>query len=299
MPPGGEDGRRPHYERFYDVDAAEESVIVVGNCQAESLRIVLGGDDLPTMRIPPVHELTESDLPFLETALRRAPLIVTQPIRDDYRGLPIGTAQLRSRVTASTTVVVVPAIRHRSLYPTQLVVRIPDRAVADPPIVAYHDARTLIEALGSPRPVLRPAQIRSIARNSTAELATREERHGAVRISDVFASPRFPMLRTINHPGNPVWLELARRVRREVGLADTVTDPGRELLSSVIAPREDVVIETWGLDAEPDPHWQVDGRRVHDDEVRAAHLEWFADNPEGMRLAAERHAAAITELMSA
>ncbi len=297
--PGGEDGRRLHYAQFYGVDSAGASAIVVGNCQAESLRIVLGGDDLPTMRIPPVHELTESDLPFLETALRRAPLVVTQPIHDDYRGLPVGTAQLRSRVTASTTVVVVPAIRHRSLHPTQLVVRIPDRAVEDPPIVGYHDARTLIEALGHARPLLRPDVIRSIAHTSTAELATREQRHGAVRISDVFASPRFPMLRTINHPGNPVWLELARRVRREVGLAETVADPGRELLSSVIAPREQVVIETWGLDAEPDAHWQVDGRRVHDDEIRAAHLEWYADNPEGMRIAAERHAAAIAELMSA
>lgn len=299
MPSGEAGARRSHYAQFYRTDPAPPSAIVLGNCQAESLRIVLDGADLPTMRIPPVHELTADDLPFLDRALQAAPLVVTQPIHDDYRGLPVGTAQLHSRVTASTTLVVVPAIRHRSLHPTQLVVRIPDRAVEDPPIVAYHDARTIIEALGHARPVLRPGLIAAIAQSSTAELERREERSGAVRISDLFSRPRFPLLRTMNHPGNPVWFELARRVRRVAGMTDAVTDPGRELLSSVIAPREAVVIETWGAGDAPDPHWTIDGRRVHDDEVRAAHLEWYAAHPEALRLAAERHAAAIAELRSA
>jgi hypothetical protein len=292
-------GRRNHYSSFYGGAVPEGLALILGNCQAESLRIVIDGPDLPTVRIPPVHELEPSDLPHLDRLLAAASLVITQPIRDDYRGLPVGTRQLAARVPAAARLVVVPAVRHRSLHPAQVVVRHPDRPIEDPPLVAYHDLRTVAEALGHPRPVLTVATVAAIARDSTAELRMREERSDTVRMSDVFDRPRFPLLRTINHPGNPVWAELARRVRARVGLSDTVTDPGRELLWSVVAPREDVVIETWGLDDAPDPHWYVGGQPVHDEEVRAAQLRWYGEHPDLLRLAADRHAAALAEVMSA
>jgi hypothetical protein len=292
-------GRRNHYSSFYGGPVPDGAAVVLGNCQAESLRIVIDGPDLATVRIPPVHELEAADLPHLDRLLDSASLVVTQPIRDDYRGLPVGTRQLASRLTRGARLVVVPAVRHRSLHPAQVVVRHPDMPIEDPPIVAYHDLRTIAEALGYERPELRPATVAAIARESTAELRSREERNDAVRISDVFDRPRFPLMRTLNHPGNAVWAELARRVRDRVGLDDAVTDPGRELLWSVVSPREDVVIETWGLDDAPDPRWSVDGRSVHDDEVREAHLRWYAGHPELLRLAADRHARALDELVSA
>ncbi|RUQ98275.1 WcbI family polysaccharide biosynthesis putative acetyltransferase [Labedella endophytica] len=292
-------GRRNHYSSFYGAPVPEGLALVLGNCQAESLRIVIDGPDLPTVRIPPVHELEASDLPHLDRLLSRASLVITQPIRDDYRDLPVGTRQVRERIASTARLVIVPAVRHRSLYPAQVVVRHPDRPIEDPPIAPYHDLRTIAEALGNARPRLRPDMVAAIAEESTAALRLREDRSGAVRISDVFDRPRFDLLRTLNHPGNPVWETLARRVRAEVGLADTVTDPGRALLASVIAPREEVVIETWGLDDAPDPHWYLGGRAEPADEVRDAHLRWYADNPDLLRLAADRHAAALEQVMSA
>ena len=70
----------------------------MGNCQAEALRQALGGlADPPfrTVRVPPVHELEVGDLPHLEALLRQAAVLISQPIRADYRELPIGTDQWR------------------------------------------------------------------------------------------------------------------------------------------------------------------------------------------------------------
>jgi hypothetical protein len=292
-------GRRNHYSSFYAAHGDSGSAVVIGNCQAESLRIVLEGSDLPTVRIPPVHELTAADMPYLDRLLASAPLVVSQPIHDDYHGLPVGTRQVRERLAATARLVVVPAIRHRALHPAHVVVRHPDGDVEAPPIVDYHDLRTIAEALGRPRPRLDRDLILGIAESSTAELSAREQRSDAVPISDLFASPRFELLRTLNHPGNPVWFELALRVRERAGLAPVVTDPGRELLSSVVAPREQVVIDTWGTDDVADPSWRLGDERVPDDDVREAHLRWYAENPSLLRFAAERHADALAALVGA
>jgi hypothetical protein len=86
-------------------------------------------------------------------------------------------------------------------------------------------------------------------------------------------------------------------VRERAGLAAVVTDPGRELLSSVVAPREQIVIDTWGTGDEADPSWRLGDDRVPDDDVREAHLQWYAANPSLLRFAAERHADALDALV--
>jgi hypothetical protein len=88
-------------------------------------------------------------------------------------------------------------------------------------------------------------------------------------------------------------------VRERVGLAPDVTDPGRELLFSVVAPREQVVIDTWGTSDDADSSWRLGDERVPDEEVRDAHLRWYAANPSLLRFAAERHADALDELVGA
>ena len=251
------------------------------------------------MRIPPVHELTADDLPAFDRVLTAAGVVVTQPIRDGYRDLPVGTRQVAARLPRSTTLVVVPAVRHRALHPMQAVVRFPDVAVADPPLVAYHDLRVIAEALGSPLPPLTPDGVRRIARDSTLALRTREERAGAVPISDVFESPHADLLRTMNHPGNPVFVELARRVRERLGLTAELPPLGRPLLSSVIAPIEPVIVETWQLATAPDPYWTVEGERIHADAVAEAHRRWYAEHPRSLALVAERLADDLTVLQDA
>ena len=71
-------------------------LVVVGNCQAESYRLLLDAGDLRTQRIPALHELTPADVPPLLELLSRTDFLVSQPTVDDYRGLPVGTRQLHA-----------------------------------------------------------------------------------------------------------------------------------------------------------------------------------------------------------
>ncbi len=303
------DGRTRHYGDFYGLSEPEGDgaiALVVGNCQAESLRIFLDGAGLTAVRTPPVHELTAADLPQLARWLGRAGLLVSQPVRDDYHGLPLGTSQLAAMLPREARVVRVPVVRFAGLYPAHVIVRPPSDVSLVPPVVEYHDVRLIAEAAGRPlaADALTPAVVRSVAELSLAELRKREAAHDTVVASDLFevgpgtggpgddgaGTPRFDQMRTLNHPGNPVWTALATRVRERLGLPEHVVDPGRPVLSSVHAPREQAVIDAWGLDDEPTDHWVVGGERVDADEVRRAHLAWYAEHPDAVEAALARHA---------
>ena len=310
-PAAGETDRRRHYSAFYGIDPLPEGAplaLVHGNCQAESLRVVLDGPDLATVRIPPAHELTGDDLEPLGRLLARAELVITQPIRSGYRGLPIGTADILAQSAARA--IVVPVIRFAGLYPAQVLIRPPGETSLVPPLVPYHDLRVLAEAAGvraggagvsagragAGRAQLDGDRVRAVARHSLQQLRRRELAHGAVAISDLFAAPAFGQMRTINHPGNPVWAQLGRRVRTAAGLSDAVHDPGRPLLDAIHAPREAAVIDALRLDAVPRPDWIVDGAPVPPAAVREAHLRWYEDHPTAVTAGLERHRDVLTLL---
>lgn len=269
--------------------------LVHGNCQAESLRRLLGDEDLLHVRLPPVHEMTRSDVPPLLRWLERADVFVSQPIRDGYRGLPIGTREL-ARATRAR-LVVVPVVRSARLYPAQAIIRPPSDPSLVPPVVPYHDLRTLAAAARlRGRAELSPTAVRAVADASLGELRARERRHGAVVVSDLLAEDGFAAMRTINHPGNAVLAGLARRVREAAGLDGGVADPGRPLLDAVHAPREAAVVAALGLDDEPREHWLVDGAPVATEAVREAHLRWYEDHPDAVAAGLQRHAATLAAL---
>jgi len=276
--------RRGHYAEFYGERPLPSAPygLVLGNCQAESLRIVLDSEQAPWIRVPPVFELDEADLPHLRRAVVGASFIVAQPVRDDYRGMPIGSEQLRA--LARGDFATVPSIRFAGLHPAHLILRDPGFVHGDPPLVPYHDLRVLAEAVGAAEVPVQPsaAAVRSIAELSRDELRSRELRAGTdVIVSDLFDEPGFGLMRTINHPGNPVLLEVGDRLLRRLGLTARAADPGRPLLASVIAPREAAVIEALGLrDESALEHWIVDGAPLAVDEVRRAHLDWYARRPD-------------------
>lgn len=292
--------RTRHYGAFYGIDEPSDDdadvALVVGNCQAESLRIVLDGAGVRGVRMPAVHELVAADLPHLDRWLMRASILVTQPIRDDYHGLPLGTRQLAARTRPGTRIVTVPVIRFAGLYPTHAIVRPPSDASLVPPVVEYHDLRTLAEAAdrAADRPVRArsepdPAAVRAVGELSLGELRRRETAHDTVVVSDLFARPSFEQMRTLNHPGNPIWFALAERVRARIGLGPSVTDPGRPLLDAVHAPRTATVLEAWDIAGEPESAWTVGGESIPDDAVREAHLGWYADHPDVIVAGLARH----------
>ena len=299
-------GRRQHYGEFYglrDVPRDERPLLLVhGNCQAESLRVVLGdgaGPPVRTVRVPPVHELEADDLPHLDALLAQADVLVSQPVADGYRGLPLGTAEVAAR-GRGPQLVVVPVLRWAALHPFQVIVRSP--GAGEPPLVPYHDLRVLALAAGAaPLPeVPPPSAVRAVRDLSVAELRSREQRHGSLPVVDLLTGAGARATHTVNHPGNEVLLGLARRVLEAVGLPGEVADPGRTLLDSIHAPVLPEVLDALGLDGDAHGaargHWLVHGRPLEDAEVREAHLRWYAEHPGVAEAGLARHAAAAAAL---
>jgi hypothetical protein len=295
-----DDARRRHYGRFYRLDDAPVDRpigLIVGNCQAESLRIALGDGEVELIRMPAVHEIVADDLPHLEHWLARAAVLVTQPVRDDYHGMPLGSRQLAAAVPATAVVCRVPVIRFAGLYPFHAIVRPPSDPSLTPPLVAYHDLRVLAEAAGLGMPAAAtPSAVHAVAEESLEQLRRREIAHDTVVVSDLFARPDFAQMRTLNHPGNPVWSALAVRVAERLGLADAPPPLERPLLNSVHAPRERSVIDAWGLDDEPIDSWGLGALEVPVAQVREEHLRWYERNPEVVEAGLARHATALTTL---
>ncbi|WP_322919172.1 WcbI family polysaccharide biosynthesis putative acetyltransferase [Nocardioides renjunii] len=270
-------------------------LVVVGNCQAESLRLLLDAGDVRTKRVPALHELTPADVVALHELLARADLLVAQPTSDDYRGLPVGTSQLRAVLPASARVALVPSLRYAGLHPFHLLVHPPGLEQPDPPVVPYHDIRTVLAADDerAGRPVRDPLQltvetVRAVATASVAELARREAVHDTVVVSDLFTSPTADAMRTINHPGNAVLAPVAARLRRALGLDALGPAVTRPLLNNIHAPLLPEVLAAHGLECPATTDWTIDGQPVATTTVEAAHLAWYRRRPEMLDAALTR-----------
>lgn len=284
-------GRRRHYGEFYGIAPLPESFgVVLGNCQAESLRLVMDAPQRRFIRVPPVHEMTADDARRLHEVAAAAHTVVTQPVRDDYHDLPLGTRQVATATSAR--VLTVPPVRFAGLHPFQAAIRVPG-IDEDPPLVAYHDVRTLAEAAGLPvASALDPAAVRGVGRASIDVLREREAATD-IAVSDLFDTVTADHMRTVNHPGNAVWLPLGARVLDALGAAEGPVDPGRPLLDAVRAPLTAEVIEAWALSDEPQEQWIAEGKPVSDAEVREAHLAWYAEHPGFVAAATDRLAALL------
>lgn len=301
-------GRTRHYGSFYRLSddpyqgspsSPGPNILVYGNCQAEALRILLASSTLSpvrTMRIPPVFELEPSDLPFLRLAAADAQVLVAQPVGDGYRNLPLGTAQVAAMMPSGSAVIRWPVVRHAGLHPWQAIVRDPTDPSRNPPVVPYHDLRTLAGAkVGQDRHLVPPssAAIMALDEESTAELRRRENRDCDVSVSDLFERPEPGDMKTINHPGNRILLELGRRVQQAMGSSPDVTDPGRTLLGEVVTPLEASVADALGLPSPTREAWQISGRAVPASTIRQAQTRWYADHPAVLEAGWDRYRATI------
>ena len=291
-------GRARHYGHFYGLEPLPDGdrplLVVHGNCQAESLRQLLSGAPgapWSSVRIPPVHELADDEVPLLQRLLAQADVVLTQPIADDYHGLPLGAGQVQQTATRARTVVW-PVIRYSGLHPWQIVHHHAEEG--DPPLVPYHDARTVLRAAGG-APLRPAAQVAvAVSESSIAELRRRERAAGAVPVSDLVLAAGAGAMRTINHPANPVLVGLARRVEEVLGLPATALDPGRRLLDAVHAPVEAEVLDALGLDpSAARESWLIAGQSVPDAEVAETQLAWLQSRPHVVDDIVSRHSAQL------
>jgi hypothetical protein len=285
--------RRAHYGDFYGPAPSGPVAVVWGNCQAESIRVLLAGSatfPLPTVRVPPVHELQPDDMAPLAALLPHVSILLSQPIRSGYRGLPIGTADVAAALPPGGQVLVWPIVRYVGLHPYAAIVRDPDHPSADPPLVPYHDLRTLARAAGRRRgcdPSRRA--MAAVAASSIEELARRERVGTAVAVSDLLSPLGADAVHTLNHPGNALLIALAGRLQGALGYPPDASDPGRELLGRLSAPLEAAVVDALDLDTAPREHWMVDGTIVDCAEIADAHMRWYRDNPACVAAGIRRH----------
>lgn len=300
------DGRTRHYGGFYGIAGGPVAagstdlpvVLVWGNCQAEALRVVLNTVNTTpwgTLRTPPVHELTDDDLPHLDRLLRRTRAVLSQPVRRGYRGLPIGLEDLRERLPADVPILRWPVVRWSALHPFQAIVRHPDDPSMDPAGVPYHDLRTIAAARDGRSPddpwdVDVPAEaFREVARRSADELRRRESRDTDVAVSDILADVGAEATHTINHPQNAVLLRLGQRILDQLGWSGEVSDPGRTLLGGIRAPVEQRVLDALGLHGKARSEWSVHLDATTPDEIHRRQMRCYERYPGFVTAAQARH----------
>lgn len=269
-------------------------LLVHGNCQAESLRVLCAaalGAEVTSVRIPPVFALTADEVEAFHALVRRTSYLVTQPIVDDYAGLPLGSRQVIELLPASATVAMVPSLRWSALMPTHAIVRA--AGVGDPPGVPYHDLRVLAAAargdavaeLTEP-----PADaVRAVRDRSRHELRIRQDHHDTVDAIPAFEQAGADAAWTINHPGNPVLLAVASAALGRLGLPRDVVDPGRVLLRATTAPLHASTLDALDLSGTPREGWVHDGAAFTEQEIAALQLAWYGQNPQVVQAGLRRH----------
>ncbi len=291
-------GRHHHYGEFYrlkpippvDAPANLPRVAVIGNCQAESLRILLDSSGIvSSYRIPPVHEWTADDMRYVSAALAQTDVLVSQPIRDDYRNLPSGTNQLAQLLPPAARVIKFPVLRFNGLNPAIAIVRSPQDPSLNPPVVPYHNLNTIAEVAGLEK--IRPVDYAACAQQSVHQLSSREKAHGCVTISDVLTET--PVWHILNHPDNSTLTTLARRVllaidpqAPEIALAAIGAD--HELLGNLQSPIDPQATAFFDIDTRRD-HWTLNGEIIADEKIREEQLAFYQQHPEIIDAALTRH----------
>jgi hypothetical protein len=210
-----------------------ERVVVIGNCQAPALEMVLSTSDRFTERFefvsfPPVHEIPDTMVPELHRAVASADLVIPQRVDDAYRdGIGLGTETL-ARIAGTATVVRWPSVYWAGYFPDLFYLRdAAGRPVVDGPF-DYHD-RLILQAYGSGVDVAgvcglledpeRPSDAQAWAANATAELDVRGQ-NCDVHVASFIAS-RFReelLFFTMNHPVNRLLGFIAQQITELIGI---------------------------------------------------------------------------------
>jgi hypothetical protein len=264
-------------------------VVVWGNCQAgplgDLLTAPLRRHGLAVVAIPPVFEIDPAGLGRVRNLLARAAVLVTHPVRDEYRVPGCGSEQLAALLPPGGRTVRVSSIYHAGPFPYLVNGHDAQGGRVDAPLTGYHDLQLLAGCLGHPVPVANTAQLEAVNATSLAELARRDQGLD-VPVADLVAAP--DSLYTFNHPANPTLASVARAVLGVLGVPGPVEIPERPYLGATRAPIAPTVAAALGW--QPRPHWVLGGREVGLGEVAAAHRAFYARRPDVLHETWERSA---------
>jgi hypothetical protein len=241
-----------------------QRVVVIGNCQASALELMLRTNEEFTkhfelVSFPPVHEFPEAMVPELHRAVAEADVLIPQRIEDGYRnGMGLGTDTLVA-IAQTSTVVRWPSIYWAGYFPDLFYLRDHDgNPVLDGPF-DYHD-RSILRAYAEGLDVAatcllledaeRPSDACAWAAKTTAELDVRG-RDCDVQVAPFIAS-RFRdelLFFTMNHPTNSLLEFIAQQITTILGvpgIVDRRRMPG-EVLGSTFYPLHANHVRSLGL----------------------------------------------------
>ncbi|SDG61836.1 WcbI family polysaccharide biosynthesis putative acetyltransferase [Klenkia brasiliensis] len=303
-----------HLRRWHELDArtVEPGSVgfVWGNCQAESIRRMVapaGAEHgVEFVRLPPVFEMDEAEVGRLHELVAVAGVLVTQPVKDEYRVPGCGSEQLVALLPADARVVRVPTTYYEGLFPWQVHAHDAHGARVDAPLTDYHDLRLLQAAVRgstveqavdhlvgcSPD----PDAVRDLATASQHELRRRNATLD-VDTTDAVVAGGATAMWTVNHPANATLREVGAGVLATLGWAGEPAVPDHQMLGSSKAPLDAAVLAALDLDpTAARPRWELAGRDVPWAEVAAAQLALYADRPDVARRAVDRYADRLDAL---
>jgi len=287
--------------------------LVYGNCQAEPIRALLErvpefADSYEAVQIPPVHLIRDPEIAKLQRVFGTASLVIAQPIKDGYRGLPLGMREMVAFAPRDCELIRFPALHYDALYPFQVDVHIRGRQAIQAPLTMYHDLRTLcaaakeLSAADAARWVSHyspPAsRLLGLAEQAAARIRNRASATDIPALDAVItaADGHARSFFTVNHPARFVLAHLADGVCASLGFI-TAEAPrsGREPLGVIRTPLESAVIDALGLAGDTVPDWVIKGKRIANADVVELHLDWYRRHREVMRSGLREHAERIAD----
>jgi hypothetical protein len=288
-----------------------ERAVVVGNCQATALELVLATNDafatrFAVSRFPPVHEIPAAMVGELHRAVAGAAAVILQRVDEGYRdGIGLGTETLAGLAGAGASVVRWPSVFWAGYAPDLFYLRdAGGQPVLDGPF-DYHD-RTILEAFAAGRdpdatcrlladPEL-PSDAPEWAARATAELDLRG-RDCQVELTSFIASRfrRELLFFTMNHPSNRTLCFMADRIADVLGVggrADGGRLPG-EILGSTFYPLHANHARALGLEfaaahAAGRARFRIRGESCEAPEAVRAFFDYYAGRPDLVELNLER-----------
>ncbi|WP_353649204.1 WcbI family polysaccharide biosynthesis putative acetyltransferase [Nakamurella sp. A5-74] len=267
---------------------------VWGNCQAESIRRMIAPVALEHgvrfVRLPPVFEMSAADVARLHALLPIAGVLVTQPVKDEYRIPGCGSRQLIEKLADSGQVVTVPSTHYEGLHPWQVHAHDEAGGSVDAPLVDYHDLRLLtaadrgwdvaraVELVAASDPD--PAAVQELSAASITELRRRTAGLDVDTVDAVIAAGASAMW-TVNHPSNAVLGALGRGVLSVLGWSGEPAVPEYEMLGRIRTPVAPAVREALHLPtAAAAQSWQIDDEPVAWEIVAEPVLELYRQRPD-------------------
>ncbi len=283
-----------------------DTVVVWGNCQAEPiallLRAPLARHGLNVVVVPPVFLVDEAGLDAVHNEVRASAVLISQPVRDEYRIPGCGTSQLAELLPPSGRLVTFPSTFHIGAFPYMVNAHGGDGERVPAPLTDYHDLRALVAAergLDVERalswwPAPPTEAVRAVAADSIARLREREASLD-VTVSSQLDSPT--ALWTLDHPSNVVLAAIAGALLGVLSIDEAIEVPSREFLGARRAPVEAAVVTAHGWPAQAAaPVWRIDTREVPAAEVLAAHLALYRDRPDVVADTRSRYAERLDVL---